>query len=99
MLSRATLIPGTLSTLNLPIKSYLSSDCPFPDVIAVSNYHSYKVETIKLLPYHNFYGGHIPHQEKLSPLFSQSASKDTKPPGWPFAFSSIPLINLKLHLS
>ena len=73
--------------------------CIFPDVILVSNYHSYKEKTIKLLPYHSFYGGHIPHQEKLSPLFWQSASKNTKPPGCPYAFSSIPLINFKLHLS
>ena len=40
----------------------------FPDVVLVSNYHSYKEKTIKLLPYHSFYGGHIP-QEKFSPLF------------------------------
>ena len=34
--------------------------CVFPDVILVSNYHSYKKKTIKLLPYHSCYGGHIP---------------------------------------
>ena len=65
--------------------------CVFRDVILVSNYHSYKEKTIKLLPYHSFYGGHIPYQEKLSPLFWQSASKNAKPPGCPFSFSSIPL--------
>ena len=66
----ATLIPGTLPTLNLSIKSYPSSgSCVFPDLISVSNYHSYKEETIKLLPYHSVYEGHIPPQEKLSPLF------------------------------
>ena len=67
------------------------ASCVFPDVILVSNYHSCKEKTIKLLPYHSFYGGHIPYQEKLSPLFWQSASKNAKPPGCPFSFSSIPL--------
>ena len=36
--------------------------CDFPDVILVSNDHSYKEKTIKLLPYHSFYGG--PHPPK-----------------------------------
>ena len=54
--TRATLFPGTLPTLNLPIKSHLSSgSCVFRDVILVLNYHSYKEKT-KLLPYHSFYG-------------------------------------------
>ena len=58
--TRATLIPGTLPTLILSIKSHPSSGpCVFPNVISVSNYHSYKEKTIKLLPYHSFYGGHI----------------------------------------
>ena len=42
--------------------------CIFPDVILVSNYHSYKEKTIKLLPYHSFYGGHIPPR-KIKPPF------------------------------
>ena len=67
--TRATLFPGTLPTLNLPIKSHLSSgSCVFRDVILVSNYHSYKEKTIKLLPYHSFYGGHIPLR-KIKPPF------------------------------
>ena len=67
--SRATLIPGTLSTLKLPIKFYPSSGSfVFPDVTLVSNYQSYKENTIKLLPYHSFYGGHIPLR-KIEPFF------------------------------
>ena len=71
--ARATLISGTLPTLNLLIKAILhQGSCVFPDVILVSNYHSYKGKTIKLLPYHSFYGGHIP-PKKIEPLFWQSA--------------------------
>ena len=70
--TRATLFPGSLPTLNLPIKSHLSSgsqgSCVFRDVTLVSNYHSYKEKTIKLLPYHSFYGGHIPPR-KVEPPF------------------------------
>ena len=59
--TRASLIPGTLPTLNLPIKKHLSSGtCVFPEVASVSIYHSYNEKAIKLLPYHSFYGGHIP---------------------------------------
>ena len=43
----------------------------------MSNYHSYKETTIKLLPYHSFYGGQIP-QEKLTHLFWQSTSEKHK---------------------
>ena len=65
--TRATLIPGTLPTLNLSIKSHPSSGtCDFPDLISVSNYHSYKEKTIKLLPYHSFDGGHIPPNKNLA---------------------------------
>ena len=61
--TRATLFPGTFPTLNLPTKSHLhQGSCVFPDVILVSNYHSYKEKTIKLLPCHSFYGDHIPHE-------------------------------------
>ena len=89
--SRATLIPGTLPILNLPIKSHLSSGtCVFPDVILVLNYHSSKEKTIKLLPYYSFYGVHIRHQEKLIPLFWHRTSKNTKPPGCPFALAAFP---------
>ena len=60
---------GTLPTLNLSIKSHLSSgSCIFPDVISVSNYHSYIEKTIKLLPYHSFYGGQI-LPRKIEPPF------------------------------
>ena len=58
--ARATLIPGTLPTLILSIKSHPSSvACVFPNAISVSNYHSYKEKRIKLLQYHSFHGGHI----------------------------------------
>ena len=96
--TRATFIPGTLSTLNLSIKSHpLSGSCVFPDVISVSNYHSYKEKTIKVLPYHSFYGG--PHAPKKNwALFSGTApQKNAKPLGCPFR--SIPLKNFQLHLS
>ena len=73
--------------------------CVFPDVILVSNYHSYKEKTIKLLPYHSFYGGHILPQEKLSPFFWHSASKNMKPPGYSFAFCCVSLKSFKIHLS
>ena len=76
--SRATLIPGTLQTLNLLI--FYQGSLTFSDVILVSNYHSYKEKEIKLLPYHSFYGGYIPHQVKLSPLFRHSASKNGTSP-------------------
>ena len=67
--TRATLFPGTFPTLNLPTKSHLhQGSCVFPDVILVSNYHSCKEKTIKLLPYHSFYGGHIPPR-KVEPPF------------------------------
>ena len=66
--TRATLFPGTLSTLNLPIKIFHQGSYVFRDVILVSNYHSYKEKTIKLLPYHSFYGGHIPPR-KVEPPF------------------------------
>ena len=47
--TRATLIPGTLPTLNLPKKAILhQSTCVFPDVMLVSNYHSYKEKKRKL---------------------------------------------------
>ena len=67
--SRATLIPGTLLTLNLATKLHPSSDSfVFSDVNLVSNYQSYKEKTTKLLPYHSFYGGHIPLR-KIQPFF------------------------------
>ena len=62
--SIATLIPGTLSTLNLPIKSYPSSG----ELRFNSNYHSYKEKTVELLPNHSFYGGHIPLKKIESPF-------------------------------
>ena len=69
--TRVTLISGILPTMKLSIKSHPSSGiCVFPDVISVSDYHNYKENTIKLLPYHSFCGSHTP-QEKLSPLFWQ----------------------------
>ena len=57
--ARAILISGTFPTLNLPTKNRPS---------LVSNYHSYKRKTIKLLPYYSFYGGHIPPR-KIESLF------------------------------
>ena len=47
--------------------SFIQGSSVFPDVVSVSGYHSYKEKTIKLLPYHSFYGGHIT-QEKLNPF-------------------------------
>ena len=41
----------------------------FSDVILVSDYHSYKEKTIKLLPYHSFYGGQIPPPRKTESPF------------------------------
>ena len=69
--SKATLIHGTLpTTLPIPEKAiFHQGNCVFPNVILVSNYHSYKEKIIKLLPNHSFYVGHLPPpQEKLSPL-------------------------------
>ena len=70
--------------------------CISLDVVLVSNYHSCKEKTIKLLPYHSFYEGHIP-LKITEPLFWQSASKKFKATRCPC--SSIPLKNFKLHLS
>ena len=76
--TRASITPGTLPTLNLSVRSHPSSgNCLFLDVISVTNDHSYKEKTVKLLPYHSFYWSKTP-QEKLSPLFWQSASKKYK---------------------
>ena len=89
-------ISGTLPTLNLLIKRHLhQGGCLLPNVILVSNYHFYKEITIKLLPYHSFYGCDITPR-KLSPLFCQFVSKKerkTKPLG--SSFSSISLTNFK----
>ena len=53
------------------------TSCVFPDVNLVSNYHIYKEKAIKLLPYHSFYGCHIPRR-KVKPPFGQYASKKYK---------------------
>ena len=45
-----------------------------PDVILVSNYHSYKEKTVKLLPYHSVYEGQI-HPIKVESLFLAVPSK------------------------
>ena len=44
-------------------------------VILVSNYYSYKEKTIKLLPYHSFYGGHIPPRKIESPFMAVHVKK------------------------
>ena len=67
------------------------ASCVFPDVILVSNYHSCKEKTIKLLPYHSFYGGHIPLR-KVEPPFLAFRLKNIRS-------QKFPLKNLKLHLS
>ena len=60
-----------LPTLNLPIKNHLhQGSCVFSDVILMSNYHSYKEKTIKLLPHHSFYGGHVPPQKIECPFLA-----------------------------
>ena len=67
--TRATVIPGILPTLNLKIKIHPSSGCCiFSYVMSESNYHNYKEKTVKILPFHNFYGGHIPSR-KIEPPF------------------------------
>ena len=73
------------------------ASCVFPDVILVSNYHSYKGKTIKLLPYHSFYGDQVSPKKMLTPCSDSTPQENTKPPGSPF--SSIPLKKFKLHLS
>ena len=95
--SRATIIPGTLPVLNLPMKSHSLSQGIFPDVILVSNYHSYKENTIKLLPYHSFYEGHIPLR-KIEPSFLAVRLKKMQSHKDP-PFSSILLQYFKFHLS
>ena len=47
------IIPNTLPTLKLPIKSHPSSRYLFfPDVVLISNYHGCKGRAIKLIPYY-----------------------------------------------
>ena len=59
--TRVTLFPGTLPTLNLPLKTiFHQGSCVFRDVILMSSYHSYKEKTIKLQPCHSFYVDLIP---------------------------------------
>ena len=60
--SKATLIHGTLpTTLPIPEKAiFHQGNCVFPNVILVSNYHSYKEKTIKLLQHHSSMGSHSP---------------------------------------
>ena len=91
--SPATLIPGTLPTLNLSIKSLLhQGSCVFPEVILVSNYHSYKRQY-----YHTTVSVEVIFPKKNRAPFSGSPpQKYTKPPGSPF--SSIPLKNVTLYL-
>ena len=59
---RAAHIPGTLPTLNLPMKGYpfIRVAAFFSDVILVLNFHNHKGKITKLLPYHSFFGGHPP---------------------------------------
>ena len=44
------------------------ASCVFPDVNLVSNYHIYKEKRTKLLPYHSFYGCHIPPRNVKPPF-------------------------------
>ena len=75
--SKATLIHGTLpTTLPIPEKAiFHQGNCVFPNVILVSNYHSYKEKIIKLLPYHSFYGGHIPSRKVEPPYLAVHLKK------------------------
>ena len=93
---RATLISGALPTLNLP-KIFHQGSCIFSDVSLVSNYDSYKENKIKLLPYHSFYGGHIPPRKNELPFLAVRLKKNAKPPECPFR--STTLKNFKLSLS
>ena len=69
------------------------ASCAFPDVFLVSNYHSCKENTTKILPHRR---SHNPR--KVEPPFSGVRLKrNTKPPGSPFISS--PLKDLRLHLS
>ena len=72
------------------------ASCVFRDVVLVSDYHSYKEKTIKLLLYHGFYGDHISPRKSEPPFLAVRLNK-YKPPG--SLFSSIPLKDLKLNLS
>ena len=86
-----SIISGTLPTLNLSIKIHPSlGSCIFSDVILVSNYHSDKGETIKLLPCHSFYGGHIPIRKAPGSPFNSIALKNVKDHlPWTFKHSSL----------
>ena len=44
-------------------------------LVFVSNYYSYKEKTIKLLPYHSFYGGHILPREIKRPFLAVRLKK------------------------
>ena len=66
-----------------------------PGALPTSN--SYKEKIIKLLPYHSFYGGHIPSRKVEPPYLAVHLKKKKKPPGPPF--TSIPPQKFKLHLS
>ena len=96
--TRATFFPGTLPTLRLPKKAIFHQDsCVFCDASLVFSYHSCKEKTIKLLPYHSFYRGHItPSPQKKRKKNVEHPfpgippqKKNTNPPG--STFSSIPL--------
>ena len=46
------IIPGTLPTFNLPIKSHPSQGSFFSDVVLVSKYHGCEGEATKLIQYY-----------------------------------------------
>ena len=61
--TRTTVFPGTKP-------SFISVAAFFVICFLVSNYHSYKEKTIKLLPYHSFYGDHIPPRKLEAPFLA-----------------------------
>ena len=69
----------------------------FPDVNLVSNHHSYKEKTTKLLPYHSFHGCHIPPRKIEPPLLVVCPKKNTKPPGYPFSSISLKKFKFLYH--
>ena len=73
--TRTTVFPGTKP-------SFISVAAFFVICFLVSNYHSYKEKTIKLLPYHSFYAGHITLR-RIERSSSGPPQKNSKPQGSP----------------
>ena len=59
--------------------SFIRVSAFFSDIILVSNYYSYKEKTTKLLPYHSYYGGHIPLGKTEPPFWAVRLKKIQSP--------------------